>query len=587
MPTISLSHSMMERIQQLNGATHEKNGLSDLLPQMGCPVELNDDEKIEIEVFPDRPDLLSHETMAKAVRSFLGNHTTEENEAEIEVSSSGIRITVDSSLEDVRPIIMGAVVRGVKTGNTPSERDSFIQSLMDHQEKLHMTLGRKRSLASIGVHDLSKLKPPFRYETVSDDFSFEPLASENTMSIYEILNSHPKGVEYSKLMAGLESFPVILDSNDEVISFPPIINGNHTTVGEETSDFFIDVTGFDKIACETCLLLVSLSLSELGGAIESVEICGGDGSTIVSPNFDSKTHRVPNRLIEKILGMELSDVEIGESILRMGGRLLESRTVTDGSERSERWSDCVVGEREHVFSMPRWRSDIMHPIDIVEDIAIGFGYGNLPEILSSVHIDASPLESSNMHRRVRMSLRSVGLQEIQSLTLSNERDQFEKTRWPIISEATVISNPITVDHTILRQYIFPSLMNLLASNRHHELPQRVYELGEVVHGGENKARASWACAEAGAGFSTAKGIVQSLLRDLGALSSKISFEPTQEGRGPWIEGRGARVLIDGHEIGEFGEVSPEVMSLFGLRSPIHAGEFDIDIISKTIKDPLH
>lgn len=584
MPTITLSHSMMSRIQKLNGTTHEKNSLSDLLPQMGCPVELNDDDNIEIEVFPDRPDLLSHETMARAVRSFQRIHS---KDGDIEVSSSGIRIAVGSDLENVRPIIMGAVVRGVNTGNSSSERDSFIQSLMDHQEKLHMTLGRRRSFASIGVHDLSKLEWPFRYEAVSGDFSFQPLASETVMSISEILDSHPKGLEYSKLMNSLESYPVILDSNDEVISFPPIINGSQTTVSEETKDFFIDVTGFDMIACETCLLLVSLSLSELGGVVESVEICDSDGSSRVTPNFGCKTHRVPNRLIQKILGMELSDAEIGESIRRMGGSLLESRTITYGSERSERWSDCVVGEREHIFSMPRWRSDIMHPIDIVEDIAIGFGYDNLPDILSSVHIDASPLKSSNLHRRIRMSLRSVGLQEIQSLTLSNENDQFEKTRWPMISEATVISNPITVDHTLLRQYIFPSLMNLLSSNRHHELPQRVYELGEVVHGGDNRTRVSWACAEAGAGFSTAKGIVQSLLRDLGATSSAISFEPTPDKKGPWINGRGALVLIDGHEIGEFGEVSPEVMGLFGLRSPIHAGEFDVDMISKRIKDPIH
>ena len=584
MPTITLSHSMMRRIQEINGAVHNRNDLSNLLPKMGCPVELNNDEDIEIEVFPDRPDLLSHETMARAIRSFQGSDS---EEASIEVSESGIKISVDGDLEGVRPIIMGAVVRGVNTGSSAPERSSFIQSLMDHQEKLHMTLGRKRSLASIGVHDLSKLKHPFRYEAVSGDFSFVPLASENNMKISEILDNHPKGIEYSKLMDGLETYPIILDSNNEVISFPPIINGNHTTVSEDTNDFFIDVTGFDEIACETCLLLVSLSLSELGGVVESVEVLDKDGSVKVTPNFGAKTYRVPNRLIEKILGMELSDSKIGEAIGRMGGVLLESRTITHGSERAERWSDCVVGEREHVFSMPRWRSDIMHPVDIVEDIAIGFGYDNLPDVLSSVHIDASPLKTSNLHRRIRMSMRSVGLQEIQSLTLSNERDQFEKTRWPVISEATVISNPITVDHTLLRQYIFPSLMNLLSSNRHHELPQRVYELGEVVHGGVNKTRVSWACAESGAGFSTAKGVVQSLLRDLGAPVSSVSFEPVAEGSGPWIDGRGAKVLIEGHEIGEFGEVSPDVMSLFSLRSPIHAGEFDVDVISEIVKDPVH
>ncbi len=584
MPTITLNHSMMKRIQELNGAVHDGPILTDLLPDIGCPVESNNGDEIEIEVFPDRPDLLSHETMAKAIRAFIGVGSPENK---VEVSKGDFCIEVDQSLGGIRPIIMGAIVRSVNTGNGPLERDLFIQSLMDHQEKLHMTLGRKRSFSSIGVHDLSRLSPPFRYVSVTKDFSFTPLASEKEMSISEVLSSHPKGMEYSSLMEGLDSFPIILDSNDMVISFPPVINGSHTTVNEDTTDFFIDVTGFDERSCEACLLLICLSLSELGGAVESVEITGWDGKVNTTPNFENRNHRVPNRLIERILGVSLSDERISEAINRMGGKLIESRTTTEGSERQERWADCVVGEREHVFSMPRWRSDIMHPIDIVEDIAIGLGYGNLPEVLSSIHIDSTPLASANLHRRIRMSMRGVGLQEIQSLTLSNERDQFEKTNWNPVSKVTTISNPISVDHTLLRQFIFPSLMNILASNRHHELPQKVYELGEVVHDGENKSRMSWACAELGAGFSAAKGIVQSLLRDLGADNSSVSFREVMDGSGPWIVGRGAKVFIGDIEIGEFGEVSPDVIQSFGIRTPVHGGEFDVGIISDSISDPLH
>ncbi len=584
MPTITLNHSTMKRIQELNGAVHDGPILTDLLPDIGCPVESNNGDEIEIEVFPDRPDLLSHETMAKAIRAFIGVGSPENK---VEVSKGDFCIEVDQSLGGIRPIIMGAIVRSVNTGNGPLERDLFIQSLMDHQEKLHMTLGRKRSFSSIGVHDLSRLSPPFRYVSVTKDFSFTPLASEKEMSISEVLSSHPKGMEYSSLMEGLDSFPIILDSNDRVISFPPVINGSHTTVNEDTTDFFIDVTGFDERSCEACLLLICLSLSELGGAVESVEITGWDGKVNTTPNFENRNHRVPNRLIERILGVSLSDERISEAINRMGGKLIESRTTTEGSERQERWADCVVGEREHVFSMPRWRSDIMHPIDIVEDIAIGLGYGNLPEVLSSIHIDSTPLASANLHRRIRMSMRGVGLQEIQSLTLSNERDQFEKTNWNPVSKVTTISNPISVDHTLLRQFIFPSLMNILASNRHHELPQKVYELGEVVHDGENKSRMSWACAELGAGFSAAKGIVQSLLRDLGADNSSVSFREVMDGSGPWIVGRGAKVFIGDIEIGEFGEVSPDVIQSFGIRTPVHGGEFDVGIISDSISDPLH
>jgi phenylalanyl-tRNA synthetase beta chain len=291
-------------------------------------------------------------------------------------------------------------------------------------------------------------------------------------------------------------------------------------------------------------------------------------------------------LIEKVLGLDLGSDEIAAALIKMGGRLIESRTVTDGVNRAERWADCAVGEREHVVEMPRWRSDIMHPIDIVEDIAIGYGYDNMPEKLSDVHLDAVPLSSSHLERRIRASLRSLGIQETQGLTLSNERDQFKRVRWPARGGLSVISNPITKDHTMLRQYLLPSLLKLLASNRHHELPQKVYEVGEVVSDSANSTRVAWACAEIGGGFTAAKGIAQALLRDLGADMDEVVFEATEEAMGPWISGRGARVLISGEELGQFGEIDPAVGYEFGLRSPLHAGEFDIETSGRMIPSPV-
>ncbi|HJM23994.1 MAG TPA: phenylalanine--tRNA ligase beta subunit-related protein, partial [Candidatus Thalassarchaeum sp.] len=164
----------------------------------------------------------------------------------MKVTDGEIAMSVDSSLGEVRPVIMAAVVRGVNTGSNPEERGEFIQSLMDHQEKLHLTLGRRRRFSSIGVHDLASLSPPFRVLTVPASYTFVPLSETDEFSIAEILDSNPKGIEYAHLMEGMDRFPVILDSNDDLLSFPPIINGNHTTVSEETNDFFIDVTGWDE-----------------------------------------------------------------------------------------------------------------------------------------------------------------------------------------------------------------------------------------------------------------------------------------------------------------------------------------------------
>jgi phenylalanyl-tRNA synthetase beta chain len=583
MPTLKFSHSILEYIQSKNGVKYISEEWAEKMPSIGCVVEGNDEKEIEIEIFPDRPDLLSHETIARAARSFLNSA---EYSPDFEISEGELEVVVDSSLEKIRPIILGAVVRGVDNGSNANEKDEFIQSLMDHQEKLHMTLGRKRKFASIGVHDLSQLKPPFNVKSVNKKYSFTPLAENQKMSIEDILKSHPKGKEYAHLMDNMDEFPVIVDGEDRVLSFPPIINGDHTTVTRDTTDFFIDVTGWDERSCEACLLLICLSLAERGGKVESVILTNWDGEISNTPRGESKKHKVPERLIEKILGIELEKTEIQEAIKKMGGALIDSRTVTDGPDKIERWADCVVGEKEHIIAMPRWRNDIMHPIDIVEDIAIGYGYENLPEQLSTVHLDAIPLPSSNLHRRITASLCALGLQETQSLTLSNKKDQFEKMRWSETGKSTIIANPITQDHTILRQYILPSLLNLLSANRHHELPQKVHELGTVVRDAENKNRVAWACAEVGGGFSAAKGIASALLRDLGANLEKVDWVSINEKEGPWIKGRGAKIMIENIEVGQIGEVDPKVSFDFGLRVPIQAGEFDIDALGLLIPDPV-
>ena len=583
MPTLKFNHNILEYLHEINGVKYDSKDWEKRMPSIGCVVEENDEEGIEIEIFPDRTDLLSHETISRAARAFLNSLNDSPN---LEIKQGEITLEVDKSLQNLRPVILGAVVRGVDNGTNYREKDDFIQSLMDHQEKLHLTLGRKRKFASIGVHDLSQLSPPFKVISVDKKYKFTPLAEEKEMSIEDILKSHPKGKEYAHLMSELKEYPVIIDAEDRVLSFPPIINGDHTTVNEQTRDFFIDVTGWDERSCEACLLLICLSLAERGGVIESIQIKNWDRELLNVPRGDSKSHKVPDRLIRNILGIELSKTEIADSIKKMGGELIETRTVTNGPDKIEKWADCIVGEKEHVISMPRWRNDIMHPVDIVEDIAIGYGYDNLPEQLSSVHLDAIPLPSSNLKRRISSSLCALGLQETQSLTLSNKRDQFERVRWIEENKSTIISNPITKEHTMLRQYILPSLLNLLAANRHHELPQRVHELGDVVRDSENKTRLSWACAEVGGGFSAAKGIASSLLRDLGANLSEVKWQGINQQEGPWIKGRGARVIIGGIEVGQIGEIDPKVSFEFGLKVPIQAGEFDVDALGRTIPDPV-
>jgi len=582
MPTVKYEHETIRNLLSFHDIVYDPELWEKELSDIGCVVEEADEEGIEIEVFPDRSDLLSVETMTRAARAFLYSNITSPN---LKVKTGTISMEIEPEISTIRPVILGAIVRNVNIGSTNEEKDQFIQSLMDHQEKLHLTLGRKRRLASIGVHDLSTLAPPFKVRAVDRNHRFIPLAMNSEMSIQEILDSHPKGMEYAHLLDGMESVPVIEDAVGRTLSFPPIINGNHTTVTETTTDFFIDVTGWDERACEASLLLVCLSLAERGGEIESIDLTSANGEEMVTPNGKARTHVLPEPLLEKILGGKIESSVIHSALERMGGKLIETRTATDGPRKSNRWGEASVGEKIHIIEMPRWRFDILHPIDLVEEIATGIGYESLGEAHSSLALEGVPLTRANLTRRINESLSSQGIQQVQSLTLSNEISQFSNMRWRPQGEVTRIANPITIEHTILRQNILPSLLEILAENRHHELPQRIQECGEVVRDHHNAWRVSWACAETNAGFTAAKGIAQALTRDLGARED-ISFIPLEDKEGPWIPGRGAKMLIGEIELGTFGEIDPEISEIYGLKVPIHAGEFDLRALAEAIPDPL-
>ena len=564
MPTIKIEQTLMAWIQNRHGITHEPERISEELPLLGTDVGKCDSEEMEIEIFPDRPDLLSAETLAHAIRPFMHN---KEAEPKLSVNEGSISMDVDASLANVRPIILGAIVRGVDTGDSEMEKELFIKGIMEHQEKLHFALGRGRSRASIGVHDLSALAPPFRVETVGREYSFVPLAMNHEMSIEEILNDHPKGEEYAHLLEGMENVPVIIDSNNSVLSFPPIINGDHTTVTQNTTDFFIDVTGWDERSCESCLQLICLQLAARGGAIESIDISSCAGESFASPNPEPMVHDVPRDLISDILGWDFSDEEMQYAINRMGGVFLGGQEMLQ-------------------FAMPRWRFDVLHAIDIVEDLAIGHGYEDLGSAQPIISMAGKPRDDANLMRRIRESLQGLGLQQVQSLTLSNENDQFSNVRWAPEGEVTLISNPITIEHTLLRQSILPSLLRLIASNRHHELPQKIYESGYCVRDHRNTTRAAWLVADRDASFAKSRGFVQSLLRDLGAEDNTVSWEAAESGYGPWLDGRGGVISINGKKIGEFGEIDPAVSERFELSVPLHGAEFDLEMIAESIADPV-
>lgn len=261
MPTVEYSYPDLIEILGVEKTPKE---LSSEIPMLGVDLSSIDEKKVVLEVFPNRPDMLSIEGFAAALRGFYG---IEKGFIKKDVKPSGIVFNVDSSVSKIRPCVSSAVVLGV------SISENAFLSLINIQEKLHTTHGRNRMKVAIGVHDLDKVKPPFTYKAVSPkEASFVPLDASQAMNLSEILEKHPKGVGYAWTLAGLKKYPLIVDSKNQVLSFPPIINGELTRVTTETKNLFIECTGWSKQACDQAVNIIVYSITARCGVIRSVEM---------------------------------------------------------------------------------------------------------------------------------------------------------------------------------------------------------------------------------------------------------------------------------------------------------------------------
>jgi len=262
MPTVEFA--TQDFMNLLGGRDVSLEELTESIPMIGVSLDFLDAEKMVLEVFPNRTDMLSVEGFARAFKGFFG---IEKGPVSYPVKPSDIVMYVDPSVERVRPYVVAAQIDGVTID------DAQLRSIMSMQEKLHTTHGRNRVKVAIGVHDSDEITPPYTFKAVKPaNISFVPLDMAEPMNLSDILKKHPKGVGYAFTLAGLKTYPVIVDAKGSVLSFPPIINGELTRVSEETKNLFVEVTGWHMPSLHQALNIVVSSIADRGGTIRSVEI---------------------------------------------------------------------------------------------------------------------------------------------------------------------------------------------------------------------------------------------------------------------------------------------------------------------------
>jgi phenylalanyl-tRNA synthetase, beta subunit len=543
MPVINFKYG---DLCSLLGQNVPQEVLVDRIPLIGADMHDTEggNDDMSVEFFPDRPDLFSVEGLARGLRAFLDITPGMKEYRSVE---GGIRVKVDDSVMSVRPCFSCAVIRNVNV------TDDLIRSMMELQEKLHLTIGRKRSKLAIGIHDLDKVAPPFVYKAVSPkEVRFVPLTCTEEMDLDQILSSHAKGIEYADLLKGKKKYPIILDKNNNVLSFPPIINGALTTVTTDSRNLFVDVTGTDQKAVKGALDIVVTSLAERGGTIETV---GLEGSLAFrSPDLSPRKMSISVKRAEEFIGIELGSKGVTDALKKMG---------MDAASVSKDTVDVLI---------PVTRLDIMHEVDIMEDIAVGYGFEHFGGSYSSVQTAGSLSPDSLFSEKVRDIMIGLGFNEVTTLTLSNENDEFTISGLPE-KVSTQILNPITEDHTCLRSYLMPSLMRILRHNKHRDLPQKIFEIGYVS---SEHCSIPHLCAlftASKVSFTEIKSVAESIVRELA-----VKYELLPCSYRTFIEGRGAKIIVKGKEVGIFGEVSPKVVTDFEITHPVIMFEMDLSSI---------
>lgn len=551
MPIITLT---VERMRELLGdeeLTVEK--LVGTLPWIGVDIEDVGPDYVKIEYNPNRPDFGSPVGVARALAGLLGRKV---GLPEYEASPPTQFVRVSEAVSKVRPYIVAAIVRGVELS------EETIVELIELQEDLHEGIGRKRKKISIGLHDLDKVEGPFSYDAVGlNDVKFVPLGWDTEATPAEILKRHEKGVEYGHIIAGSGLAPLVRDARGRVMAMPPVINARLTEVTPATRNLFMDVTGTNPDLIARALDILVTTLADMGGRIEKVEIRYPD-RTLETPSLKYETASADLDLIRDLLGVRLSDEEIVESLrrCRLGARVKDGRVIA---------------------TIPPYRVDIMHEVDLVEEVMIGYGLWRIKPKLPKIASAGRPLPISMFTSILREILCGMGFIEVINFSLSNREVQFDRMRLRRRGEI-VLENPRSAEYEILRRSLIPQMLEVLFRNRGEEYPQRIFEIGKVFSLERGRVveryRVAAAVTHPRAGYHDAKLALNTLFKQLG-----IDFSVKPARHKSFIPGRVGRVYIGKKAVGIVGELHPEVLVNFSLVNPVSCFELDVESLMEAYR----
>lgn len=538
MPTLTIPK---KDLLGLLGKKVSDDRLKNRISMLGTDLEKVNTDEIEVEVFPNRPDMLSTEGFARALSSFMG---IKKGLRKYKVNNSRYLVKVNKNVSKVRGQVGCAIIKNIKLD------EGAIISLMQVQEKLHISHGRNRKKMSIGVYDLDKIKFPLTYTTKLPTFQFTPLETQREYSLKDILIKHVKGKEYAHLLDGFKEYPIWIDSNEQVLSMPPVINSEQTKVDENTKNLFVDVTGTDKWAVEKALNILVTSLADRGGKIYSVKLNGKK-----SPRLDVEELKFDIVRINKILGLELSKAEIKLFLSKMGYGFEKGKVI-----------------------VPCYRTDVLGQADLAEDVAIAYGYENFKAKIPNISTIAQENKFEQFKNKVAEILIGFGLIETNTYNLTSREIQEKQMRMSGEKLSLLeIENALNEEYDVMRAWMIPSLLEVFKNNKQYEYPQKIFEIGEVFTP-KQISRVAVILADKFTNYTKIKQILEYLLCSFG-----VNYEIKETNHKSFISGRVGRVYVNGTAIAYLGEIHPQVLNNFSIDVPSSAFELNLTELFRILK----
>jgi len=541
MPVVNVTTDRLKRF--VPGVKVDK--VLDILPFVALDIEGIDNDVIRVEYNPNRPDFSSDYGITRALRGLLGIET---GMPKFKIAGkSGGAVKIDPAVKKIRPYIMALVAKNGKLD------DETIKQLIAMQEDLHNGVGRRRKKASIGIHNLDTIHFPVTYKAVAGDYSFVPLGESSSMTIEQILKESETGKQYGNILDKFSKYPVIADSTGTTLSFPPIINGNTTKVDTKCRNLLVEVTATDQKAAEDVLAIIAVTLHDAGFEIKTVTI--GNRET---PQMHPIQIVADTNYINAVLGLKLNAKQLITC-------LKKSRL------------DAKAKGNKIVCTIPRYRTDITHPIDIAEEVAIGYGIYDLEPTFPTSTTAGQKNLLSTYFDAVRETMIGLGMLESLSFSLTSKDVQYDSFGIKPDNMLSVDGSK-SIEHEILRESLIPSLLQSLSRNVHEEYPQRLFEIGKTFHK-NSEISESWnvaaVVAHGEADYTEIKSAMQPLLKTCFSkdATTKAASSPF------FMAGRCAEIIIDGKTAGMIGEITPMALESFRLRVPVAGFEINLSTLT--------